>query len=132
MTQISFRVSPVLGVPNVRQAAEYYRDVLGFTLDPRDGIFQPPGTEPSGVYAIVKLGGAWIHFQLRRDAPEARERQKLERDAYVYLHGLEAFYADLQRRGATILQQPCDTPYGIREFVIEDLNGYRIAFGQPT
>ncbi len=33
-----WRIAPILGVGNVRQTAECYRDVLGFTLDPVDGI----------------------------------------------------------------------------------------------
>jgi uncharacterized glyoxalase superfamily protein PhnB len=125
-----WRASPILGVQNVRQAAEYYRDVLGFTLDPDDGVFQPSADEPGGVYAIVKRPGVWIHFQIRRDNPPARSRQPLERDVYLYLTDLDEVYADLQRRGAKIAQPPCETPYGIREMVVEDLNGYRIVFGQ--
>jgi catechol 2,3-dioxygenase-like lactoylglutathione lyase family enzyme len=34
----AWSASAVLGVRNVRQAAEYYRDVLGFDLDP-DGVY---------------------------------------------------------------------------------------------
>jgi catechol 2,3-dioxygenase-like lactoylglutathione lyase family enzyme len=49
-----WRVCPILAVRNVRETAEYYRDVLGFTLDPVDGIFQPTAGEPGGVYAIVR------------------------------------------------------------------------------
>jgi hypothetical protein len=60
MSNQPWRALPVLGVPLVRQAAEYYRDVLGFTLDPVDGVFQPWPSEPDGVYAIVKCQGAWI------------------------------------------------------------------------
>jgi hypothetical protein len=39
-------------------------------------------------------------------------------------------HADLQRRGARILQPPRKAPYGIRELEVEDLNGYRLTFGQ--
>jgi hypothetical protein len=68
-----WQASPVLGVGNVRQAAEYYRDVLGFDLDPVDGVFQPSADEPGGVYAIVKRSGIWIHFQIRRgEMPERK------------------------------------------------------------
>ena len=70
----TWRASPILGVPRVRQAAEYYRDVLGFTLDPVDGVFQPSPSEPDGVYAIVKRPGAWVHFQIRRGDPQERKR----------------------------------------------------------
>ena len=49
MSEPLWRASPVLGVRRVRPAAEYYRDVLGFNLDPQDGVFQPSADEPDGV-----------------------------------------------------------------------------------
>jgi uncharacterized glyoxalase superfamily protein PhnB len=128
----SWRVAPVLGVRRVRQAAEYYRDVLGFTLDPVDGVFQPAPDEPGGVYAIVNREGVSIHFQIRRGRLLEGERRSLERDVYLYVENLDALYADLQRRGATVTQPPRVAPYGLREIVVEDLNGYRLTFGEIT
>ena len=130
MSGRTWRASPVLGVRNVRQAAEYYRDVLGFNLDPVEGVFQPSPDEPGGVYAIVKRAGTWIHFQIRRgDLPE-RRRESIERDVYLYVDDLDALHAELQRRGAAIQQGPRTAPYGIREIEVEDLNGYRLTFGE--
>ena len=126
----AWNVAPILGVRQVRQTAEYYRDVLGFDLDPVDGVFQPTADEPGGVYAIVKRGGAWIHFQIRRGEIPGKKRPALERDAYLYVNDLDALHLDLQSRGARITQSPLQTPYGLREIVVEDLNGYRIAFGE--
>jgi catechol 2,3-dioxygenase-like lactoylglutathione lyase family enzyme len=125
-----WQVSPVLGVRNVREAAEYYRDVLGFSLDSQDGVLQPPASEPGGVYAIVKRPGVWIHFQIRRDEVPQRARPPLERDVYLYVDGLDALHAELLRRGAVIRQGPRLAPYGIREIEVEDLNGYRLTFGE--
>ncbi|MFO0968772.1 MAG: VOC family protein [Gemmataceae bacterium] len=130
MNNENWRAAPILGVRRVRQAAEYYRDVLGFNLDPADGVFQPSPDEPEGVYAIVKRGGVWIHFQIRRGEMPERTRQPLERDVYLYVDDIDALHEELRRRGATVLQQPRPTPYGLREMVVEDLNGYRLAFGQ--
>src|SRR6185436_6992324 len=98
MSNQPWRASPVLGVPRVRQAAEYYRDVLGFTLDPVDGVFQPSPSEPDGVYAIVKCQGTWIHFQIRRGDLPGRKRAAFERDLYLYVDDVEALHADLQKR----------------------------------
>jgi uncharacterized glyoxalase superfamily protein PhnB len=120
----------VLGVRNVRQAAEYYRDVLGFNLDPVEGVFQPSGDEPGGVYAIVKREGVWIHFQIRRGELPQRQRPAFEGDVYLYVDHLDKLYAELQQRGATILQPPRVAPYGLREIIVEDLNGYRLTFGE--
>ena len=125
------KVSPVLGVKRVRQAAEYYRDVLGFYLDPVDGVFQPSDDEPDGVYAIVKRNDTWIHFQIRNREASPRKRRSLERDIYIYVKDVEGLHADLKHRGAKIMQQPFEAPCGLREFSIEDLNGYRLTFGQP-
>ena len=124
-----WRASPVLAVRNVRQAAEYYRDVLGFTLD-ADGVSAPVADEPGGVYAIVKRAGIWIHFQIRREEMPRRERQAFEGDVYVYVDDVDTLYAELQQRGAIIRQPPQVAPYGIRELLVEDLNGYRLTFGQ--
>jgi uncharacterized glyoxalase superfamily protein PhnB len=122
--------SPVLGVRQVRQAAEYYRDVLGFSLDPVDGVYHPSPDEPDGVYAIVKRPGIWIHFQIRRGHSPQAERPSFERDVYLYIDDLDGLHADLQRRGAKIQAAPHIAPHGIREMVVEDLNGYRLAFGE--
>lgn len=124
-----WHVAPVLGVRNVREAAEYYRDVLGFTLD-ADGVFQPSPDEPGGVYGIVKRCGAWLHFQIRRDEMPTRQRAGYERDAYFYVDDVDTLHEELQRRGARILEAPQMTPHGIRELVVEDLNGYLVAFGE--
>ncbi len=46
----------------------------------------------------------------------------------VEKRGMEGI--SLQRRGAKIQSGPQMAPHGIREMVIEDLNGYRLAFGE--
>lgn len=123
------RISPVLGVKSVRKSAEYYRDVLGFSLDPVDGVFQPALDEPDGVYAIVKKGDFWIHFQIRRDVDACRDRPVFERDVYLMVDNIGDEYSALIQRGAKVVQPIHDTPYGLREFTIEDLNGFRLSFG---
>ena len=124
--------SPIFGVANPRQAAEYYRDVLGFTLDPDDGVFQPVPSEPQGVYALVKRQGVWIHFQIRRHETSKPQRSAIERDAYLYVDSVKALYNDYLASGANIIQSPELAPYGILEMVVEDLNGFRIAFGEMS
>ncbi|XZE35718.1 VOC family protein [Pirellulaceae bacterium SH501] len=123
------RISPVLGVKSVRKSAEYYRDVLGFSLAPVDGVFQPTLDEPDGVYAIVKKGDFWIHFQIRRDGDACRDRPVFERDVYLMVDNIGDEYSALIQRGAKVVQPIHDTPYGLREFTIEDPNGFRLSFG---
>lgn len=129
MADSRWQASPVLGVPRVRQAAEYYRDVLGFDLDP-DGVFQPSADEPDGVYAIVKRPGAWIHFQIRRGDTQQQARDSFEQDAYIYVDNIDDLHKEFERRGANIQSPPRVAPHGIREMVVEDPNGYRLVFGE--
>jgi uncharacterized glyoxalase superfamily protein PhnB len=130
MSASAWRTSPVLGVRDVRKTAEYYRDVLGFNLDPEHGVFQPTADEPGGVYGIVERSGAMVHFQIRRGELPERKRGTFERDLYIYVHDLAALHAELQRRGANIVQPPKVAPYGIREIEVVDLNGHRLTFGE--
>lgn len=124
--------APILGVRDVRRTAEYYRDVLGFSLDPETGVFEGAGDDPGGLYAIVERDGAAVHFQIRRGDLPARRREPLERDVYIYVDDVDALYAELRRRGASVPEPPRTAPYGLREIVAEDLDGYRVAFGAPV
>lgn len=130
MKSRNWSVAPILGVARVREAAEHYRDVLGFELDPVDGVFAPSPAEPQGVYAIVMRGGASIHFQIRREPMPPRSPGTLTRDVYVFVDDLDALHADFVKRGAKVIAPPHMAPHGIREVVVDDLNGFRLAFGE--
>ena len=44
--------------------------------------------------------------------------------------GEEALYAEFVERGAVIVRPPVDAPnYGMRDFIVEDLDGNRLLFG---
>ncbi len=122
---------PVLGVRSVRKAAEYYRDILGFQLDPERGVFDAFGSEPEGVYAIVERSGAEIHFQIRRGELPGRRRESIERDVYIHVPDVDALHAELAGRGATLAGPPTNAPYGLREIEVRDPDGFRITFGAP-
>src|SRR5215470_2421595 len=124
----TWTTAPVLGVSNVRRTAEYYRDVLGFDLDPATGVFQGAGDEPGGLYAIVRRGGASLHFQIRRGSLPDRRRTFMERDVYIYVDDVDTLYSELQSRGATTVSPPQNAPYGLGEILVEDPNGYRVTF----
>ena len=68
MSTRPWKASPALGVRNVRQAAETYRDVLGFDLHPDDGVFQPSSDDPGGVYVYMDDLEALHADLLRRGA----------------------------------------------------------------
>ena len=115
-------VAPRFVVPDVVKAAEYYRDVLGFEIV---GYLQDPP-----VLALVSRDDVEIHF-IRGEGPagERSQRRRDEPDAYIWVGEVETLARELKERGARILEGPVDREYGMREIVIQDLDGFRIAFG---
>jgi hypothetical protein len=51
--------------------------------------------------------------------------------AYVQLHGVDAYYAELRARNLEV-RDLGDRAYGMRDFEVVDPNGNRLAFGEPT
>lgn len=110
-----FSIEPVLKVTDVKATAEYYRDVLGFEIDLLWG--EPP------THAVVRQGIV-IQFD-QGDSPE------MVFPGWMYVRlsrNMHGFYEDLKSRGANIVAEPEDKPWGKREFDVEDCNGYRLRF----
>ena len=117
-------ISPQFVVADVKLAAEYYRDVLGFKVL---GYFlEPP------VYAIVQRDSVEIHFgkaDQETDVASNSRRRAGSLDAYIWVTDVDALHAELTPRGARIVEGPIKTIYDCYEFVVEDQFGYRLAFG---
>ena len=120
-------VAPYFIVDDVVATANFYRDNLGFHFARFWG--EPPcftiGTRNSAAIMLSQFeqsglmrpnsiadpnGGAW--------------------DAYIWIDNADALYAELGKKGVTIIQPICNQEYGCREFTIRDCNGYTLGFGQ--
>lgn len=119
-------IAPQFVVPNVVQAAECYRDRLGFNI--ADYFGDPP------VFAIVSRDGVELHFG--RGDPGASQPNRAARrdglDGYIWVEDLDALATELQSRGANVVEGPVLRGYGLREIIVEDYNGFRLAFGEPV
>ena len=117
-------ICPQFVVPDVTAAAEYYRDVLGFKIL---GYFLDPP-----VFAMVARDVAEIHFGKADDgatpSPNFTRRRGLGTDAYIWVNNLDALHAELQERGAKIIEGPVQRVYNCYELTVEDLNGFRLVF----
>ncbi|MEX0674743.1 MAG: VOC family protein [Gaiellaceae bacterium] len=102
----------VLQVPDVRAALEWFRDALGFEVEPY---------EDGSRYGYAQRGG--VHFHLA--APDAGLWS-----AYVYVDDVEALHAELAARGAEIVQPPTDKGYGLRDLLVRGPGGHLLAFGR--
>lgn len=121
-----WNVAPALGCEDVAASAAWWRDVLGFHLDPVNGLFAPEPGEPA-TYAILDRHGAGVHLQWR---VERVERDPMHYDAYFYVDGsIDELFAAFTAQGVTVIFPPCDEEYAMRDFGIETPDGHRLNFG---
>jgi hypothetical protein len=117
--------APILLVKNVVVAANHYRDKLGFAYDKFWG--DPPGfviLQRDDLHVMLKQADDPKHV-----VPHWTVSEKLW-NIYFWVSDVEALYAEFVKRGARIDYGLCNQPHGCREFGIQDLDGYDLAFGQ--
>lgn len=110
------RICPVFPVADVAASIEWYRRVLGF----EPGLVNPPD-DPVPVYAILRRDGISIHL-LRADEAPFGLRSPVQAQFWI-ASDLDETFRRLQSRGATVLQEPGDQPWGQRDFMIADPSG---------
>ena len=115
-------VSPMIHVPDVRAAVSWY-ERLGFrvleTFDDGAGGLS---------FGILTFGDSRIMLNQGGHSSTSVRR---EVDLYVYTDDLEEHHARLQE-SVPILEPLHDTDYGMREFIVRDLNGFWITFGRDV
>ncbi len=120
-------ICPQFVVPDVGASAEHYRDVLGFKI--MGYWLDPP------VFAIVARDDVEIQFGKSDNgalpSPNIVRRES-GLDAYIWVNDLDALYAELQGRGAKILEAPAMRAYKCYELLVEDNFGFRLCFSMDT
>ncbi len=124
---------PQFTVTDVVFTAEYYRDIFGFQIAGYwDGeqVTQTPETPP--VFAIVWRDDVQVFFS-RADQSDVRTgRADGAYDAFFQIIGVDELAAELQTRGAEIIDGPETRVYQQRELVVADCNGLVLCFAEDT
>lgn len=120
-------IAPYFLVADVVNAAEYYRDKLGFTI--RGYFFEDPP-----VFAMVGRDDLTIMLALIEGGRGGsnRNHKDIGIDAYIWVDDADALYAELRRDGADLVGPPVLRGYGMKELEVRDLDGYVICFGQDV
>ena len=115
------RVVPMLNVPDVRATAAWY-ETIGF-------VTQRTHEEEDGqtTWASLTYGSTEVMLNAGGQPSDAWRRDV---DLYVNTRGVDRLHEMLRDRVA-IHEAPHDTEYGQREFIVRDLNGFWITFGEP-
>ena len=114
-------LTPMVHVPDVRAAAGWYQRI-GFTVlatHPDEGELD---------WALLALGEGRLMFSEGGKRVEAWRR---EVDLYVHIGDVPGVAARV-RSIAEVVEDVHVTHYGMREFIVRDLNGFWITFGEPV
>jgi catechol 2,3-dioxygenase-like lactoylglutathione lyase family enzyme len=113
--------APQLLVDDLERSIAYYRKI-GFSFgEPWDGF-----------YAIGHRDGLEVHLkEVPKNQAAARgwRRDNEHLDAAAGVDGIEAFYEQCVASGVTIIKPLAATPWGTKDFYIEDPDGNVISFG---
>ncbi|WP_027856597.1 VOC family protein [Marinobacterium jannaschii] len=114
----------ILLVKDVLKSAAYYEETMGFKA-------QIWGEPPC--FSILQRDNCHMMLsetdQPEKILPHYKVVQNMW-NVYFWVDDVESLYAEFKAKGARIDYELCDQPYGCREFGIQDLDGYDIAFGQ--
>lgn len=114
-------IAPQFFTTDMRTTLAFYEAALGFRCV---GTWLDPP-----VYAIVERDGCRLHFRAA-EVPRATSKYDDELlDAYLSVDDVDALHAELAAKGVVLTRPLGDTPWGAREFVVEDIDGRLLAFG---
>jgi len=114
-----FGVGPVLPVHDVAKTVEFYCSMLGFELD------FVMGTPPD--HGSVTRGRVGIQFTL---APAEFVVTSFPGWIYIFVDNIDTLHSEYLERDVQITRPLESCEHGMRELEIQDLNGFRLRFGQ--
>jgi uncharacterized glyoxalase superfamily protein PhnB len=121
-------ISPTLAVRNMKQTIQFYRDSLGFKI----GMAFPDADNPEYV-DLSKDGMVLMFIPAKNVGIGAKEKLGLGVNLYMQINGdIDEYYSELKNKGVKVVVDIKDEPYGIRDFTVEDTNGYKLTFNQVS
>jgi len=127
--QMEFNSATVnLMVNNVNKTVEYYEDIFGFNLAmtvPEEGEYN---------WAMIERDNVQIMFQkeesLVEDLPIFKDRMiGGSFTIFIDVNSIDELYEKAKEK-IVVVEDLKKTFYGMKEFTIEDLNGYIITFAE--
>ncbi|MFC1970093.1 VOC family protein [Chloroflexota bacterium] len=121
-------ISPTLAVRNMKQTMEFYKNSLGFKM----GMAFPDADNPE--YADLSKDEMDLMFiPAENIGIGSEEKLGVGVDIYMQIDGdIDEYYNELQNKGVKVVVDIKDEPYGIRDFTVEDIDGYRLTFNQVS
>jgi uncharacterized glyoxalase superfamily protein PhnB len=121
-------ISPALAVRDVKRTIQFYRDSLGFEM----GMAFPDADNPE--YADLSRDGMVIMLiPVGNAGIDSNQRLGVGVNLYMQIDGnIDEYYNLLKNKGVKVVADIKDEPFGIRDFTIEDIDGYKLTFNQVS
>jgi catechol 2,3-dioxygenase-like lactoylglutathione lyase family enzyme len=113
---------PVVATADVRKTVEWFEKTLGFEQQWTWG--DPP------VYAGIKAGGAMLYVSHDPELAKTIIDRQLAPDIFLWVKDIDAVYDRHRANGAEIEEQLTERPWGVRQYVIREPNGYRLKIAE--
>jgi catechol 2,3-dioxygenase-like lactoylglutathione lyase family enzyme len=111
------RIAATITVTDIEKALGFYRDQLGLEVVFRNG-------DPTG-FVILKRDGAEVHLSLDRT-----HRATDHNVAHLLVENVDVLYGRMRQSGARIVKDIRNKAFGLRAFVVEDIDGNRLDIGE--
>jgi uncharacterized glyoxalase superfamily protein PhnB len=115
---------PVIATEDVAGSVEYFVRTLGFA---RDFVWGDPP-----VYAGVKAGSAEIYLTHDAATSRAIRERGLAPDVFLWVTEIDGIYAEHCARGADIVEALSERPWGARQYVVREPNGYHLKIAEAS
>ena len=112
-------LQPSLTVKDVQKSLEWYRDVVGFTVDEQH--------EREGKVVAVSLKAGTVRLLLGQDnGAKGWDRLKGEGFSLMLItsQDIDGIAARIKAAGSTLASEPTDMPWGQRVFRVRDPDGF--------
>ena len=121
-------LSPLMASRDMKATIEFYRDRLGFQV----GMIFPTADNPEYV-DLSKDGMTVMFIPAEHLGIGSGEKLGTGVDLYMQIDGdIDEYYEELKGKGVTVVADIKDEPFGVRDFKVEDLDGYRLTFNQVS
>lgn len=118
-------VTPSFTVTDLQRSIAFYRDVLGF-------VAGEEWRENGALQGCEMRAGAVTFYLSQDDFAKGRDRTKGigSRLRCTTAQDLDRIAAEIKARGGMLDQEPMDMPWGERQFMITDPDGFKLTFVQ--
>ena len=121
-------LSPTLAVRDMKKTIEFYKNSLGFKM----GMCFPDANNPE--YADFSKDEMVLMFLPAKNVGVGGgEKLGTGVNLYMQIDGdIDEYYDELKKRGVRFAADIKDEPFGIRDFTVEDVDGYKLTFNQVS